>query len=171
MPSTWLVPPARIGIDGSDLVLEAIAPPPPAVLDLLSRHKAGIVTLLRSADDGWSAEDWRVFFNERADIAEFDAGLLRTEAEARAFECCVFEWLNRNPARSPACQCAWCARPETLDAVVLPYGAEPGTHAWLHAECWGAWQEARRAQAVKALTLMGVSSSIDRSPASSRSRR
>ena len=31
----------ELGIDGDDLVLEATAPPPAAVLDLLSRHKAG----------------------------------------------------------------------------------------------------------------------------------
>ena len=37
----------RLGIDGEDLVLEASAPPPAAVLDLLSRHKAGVVTLLQ----------------------------------------------------------------------------------------------------------------------------
>jgi hypothetical protein len=56
----------RLGIDGDDLVLEASAPPPPAMIDLLSRHKAGIVALLRPAEDGWSAEDWQVFFDERA---------------------------------------------------------------------------------------------------------
>ena len=85
----------RVEIDGDDLVLEASAAPPSAVLDLLSRHKAGIVTLLRSADDGWSAEDWRVFFDERAGIAEFDGGLPRLQAEAYAFACCATEWLNR----------------------------------------------------------------------------
>src|SRR6185436_6697612 len=40
----------RVGIDGDDLVLEALAPPPSALLDLLSRHKAGIATLLRPDD-------------------------------------------------------------------------------------------------------------------------
>jgi hypothetical protein len=75
----------RIEIDGDDLVLEASAAPPPSVLDLLSRHKAGIVTLLRPADDSWSAEDWQVFFDERAGIAEFDGGLSRGHAEAHAF--------------------------------------------------------------------------------------
>jgi hypothetical protein len=50
---------------------------------------------------GWSREDWQVFFEERAGIAEFDGGLPRLEAEARAFTCCVAEWLNRNPVRSP----------------------------------------------------------------------
>jgi hypothetical protein len=37
----------RLGIDGDDLVLEAPAPPPDTVLDLLSRHKPDIVALLR----------------------------------------------------------------------------------------------------------------------------
>ena len=55
----------EVGVDGDDLVLEASAPPPAAVLDLLSRHKAGIVALLREGEDGWSGEDWRAFFDER----------------------------------------------------------------------------------------------------------
>ena len=74
----------RVGIDGDDLVLEAMAPPPSALLDLLSRHKAGIVMLLRPADEGWSAEDWQIFFHERAGIAEFDGGLPHAQAEALA---------------------------------------------------------------------------------------
>jgi hypothetical protein len=90
----------RVGIDGDDLMLEVSAPPPPAVLDLLSRHKAGIVALLRPANNGWAAIDWLAFFDERAGIAEFDGGLPRQDAEARAFACCVVEWLNRNPVRS-----------------------------------------------------------------------
>ncbi len=37
----------RIEVDGDGLSLEASAPPPPVVIDLLSRHKAEIVALLR----------------------------------------------------------------------------------------------------------------------------
>ncbi len=37
----------HLEIDGGDLVLKASAPPPTAVLDLLSRHKVGIVTIMR----------------------------------------------------------------------------------------------------------------------------
>jgi hypothetical protein len=55
--------------------------PPPAVLDLVSRHKAV------------------AFYDERAGIAEFEGRLPREEAEARAFARCVVEWLNRNPVR------------------------------------------------------------------------
>jgi hypothetical protein len=79
----------------------------------------------------------------------------RTGAEALAFEARIIEWLNRNPAPSPAGQCAWCGKRETESAVVVPFGAEPGTHAWLHSECWRPWHEARRAEAAKALRQIG----------------
>ena len=109
MRSSRHVPSASASrIDGDDLELEAPAPPPPAVLDLLSRHKADILRLLRPANDGWSPEDWQVFFDERAAIAEFDGGLPRAEAEARAFACCVTEWLNRNPTPSTPGRCLAC---------------------------------------------------------------
>jgi hypothetical protein len=90
----------RLGVDGDALTLEASAAPPRAVLDLLSHHKSGIVALLRTANNGWAAIDWLAFFDERAGIAEFDGGLPRQKAEARAFACCVVEWLNRNPVQS-----------------------------------------------------------------------
>jgi hypothetical protein len=44
-----------VSVDGDDLLLEAPAPSPSAVLDLLARHKAGIIALLHLADEGWSA--------------------------------------------------------------------------------------------------------------------
>jgi hypothetical protein len=122
----------RVGIDGDDLVLEASAPPQPALLDLLSRHKAGIVTLLRPADEGWSAEDWQVFFDERAGIAEFDGGLSRGQAEACAFACCAVEWLNRNRLRSPPGRCLGSGCGDQAYDPVLPYGVESSGDAWLH---------------------------------------
>jgi hypothetical protein len=47
----------QVKIDGADLLLRASAPPPAAVLDLLSRHKGEVVALLRPGRNGWSAED------------------------------------------------------------------------------------------------------------------
>jgi hypothetical protein len=47
----------RIGIDGGSLTLEADAAPPLAVLDLLARHKMGVIALLRRGDNGRSSED------------------------------------------------------------------------------------------------------------------
>ena len=104
----------RLATDGDDLLLEAAAPPPAAVLDLLSRHKADIVRMLRPTEVGWSAADWQVFFDERASIAEFDGGLSRADAEAQAFGCCVIEWLDRHPEHSQD-------RPDrSADLIVVP---------------------------------------------------
>jgi hypothetical protein len=83
----------KLDIDGDDLLWAAPEQPSTAVLALLARHKAGIVRLLRSGDDKWSAEDWQAFFDERAGIAEYDGGRSRQEAEALAFEHCVVNGL------------------------------------------------------------------------------
>jgi hypothetical protein len=42
----------NVRIDGEELVLQAPARPPPAVIEALTRCKADIVTLLRPAKDG-----------------------------------------------------------------------------------------------------------------------
>jgi hypothetical protein len=144
-------------IEGNDLVLEASASPPAAVLDLLSQHKAGIVALLRPTGDSWSAEDWRVFFAEWAGIAEFDGGLPRAEAKDIAFACCIAEWLNRNAARSSPDRCLGCGRGEHVHDPLLPFGTEATGHAWLHGRCWTAWHAVRKAKTVTALAAMGIS--------------
>jgi hypothetical protein len=153
----------ELAIDGDDIALKAASAPPAAVLGALSRHKAQIVALLRPAEDGLSAEDWQVFFDERAGIIEFDGGLPRAEAEAQAFSCCVVEWLNRNPERSPAGRCLGCGDPEYAHNPLLPCGAEPAGRAWLHSRCWPAWYTARKAKAVSALAAMGISAPVGRS--------
>jgi hypothetical protein len=111
---------------------------------------------LRRGADCWSDDDWRARFDQRAAVAEHDSGLSRAEAERLAFECCVVEWLNVNPSPSPPGRCTWCGKPEMASAVVLPFGTEPGTHAWLHAECWPAWHQVRRADAIAALSSIGL---------------
>lgn len=146
----------RLGIDGDDLTLEAATAPPPALLDLLSRHKADVTALLRAGRDGWSGEDWLAYFDERVDIAEFDGGLPRGEAEARAFDCCVVEWLNRNPGRSPPGHCLGCGGGDQARDALLPFGTEPTGHAWLHSCCWPAWHASRKAEAVVALSTFGI---------------
>jgi hypothetical protein len=140
-------------LDGDDLVMTAAAAPSAAMLDALSRHKAEIVALLRSSRDGWSGEDWLAFFDERVGIAEFDGGLPRAQAEMRAFDCCVVEWLNRNPARSPPGRCLGCGGSEHTHDKLLPFGTEQTGHAWLHSRCWPAWHASRKAEAVAALSL------------------
>ena len=140
----------ELRLSGDDLVLEATAPPLLATLDLVSRHKHGIVALLRPGRDGWSPEDWQVFFDERAGIAELDGELPRPEAEAPAFECCIVEWLNRNFVCSPPGRCLGCGAGDSAHDPLLPHGVESTGHAWLHSRCWAAWHAARRAEAVAA---------------------
>jgi hypothetical protein len=142
----------ELALDGNDLSLKAASEPPAAVLDALQRHKTEIVAMLRSGRDGWSAEDWRLYFEERAAIAS-DGGLPRAKAEAQAFECCLVTWLDRNPAPSAPGRCAWCGRSES-HAPVVPFGPEPGTQ--LHRECCSEWEKMRRFQAKEALTRMGI---------------
>ena len=127
-----------VGVDGDDLMLQASAPPPPAVLDALSRHRPAIIALLQPARDGWPIEDWHVLFDELASMAERKGGLPRAKAEARAFACCVAEWLNRNPARSAPGRCLGCGHGDRPGDPLLPFGTEISGHAWLHAVCWPA---------------------------------
>jgi hypothetical protein len=150
----------RVMFDGEDLVLEASAEPPQAVLHVLARHKLSILDLLRSGRDSWTAEDWQARFDERAGFLEHDDGLSRAEAEVQAFERCIVEWLNRNPSFSLAGRCAWCGKPQTPSAMVRPFGAGEH-HAWLHAGCWPAWYQRRQEEAVLALRGMGITMSGD----------
>jgi len=118
----------EIATDGGDLVLEAAGPPPGELLERLRLHKTAIVELLEPRADGWSAEDWQAFFNERAAIAEFDGGLPRPKAEAQAFAECAAEWLDR-----------FCAG-------ALPPPLQPCPR------CWAAWRQ----DAVKSIESMGI---------------
>jgi hypothetical protein len=112
---------------------------------------------LQPADPNWTAEDWRRRFEERANLAVHQHGMPPAAAERLAFERCVVEWLNVNPNPSLPGQCTWCGKPETVNAAVVPCGTEPGTHVWLHLECWSAWDYARKASAMTALKAMGLS--------------
>jgi hypothetical protein len=104
----------------------------------------------------WDGADWRAYFNERAGIAEHDGGLSRADAEARAYECCVAEWLIRNPTSSePGC-CAWCGRENGTHCQVLPFSTGETGHTWLHSGCWPAWYADRRLQAVEGLAGAGI---------------
>jgi hypothetical protein len=111
----------KLSIDGDDLVLEAREPPPTFVLDLLSHHKADIIRLLLPRRDGWSAQDWQFFFDERVDICKLDGLVPREQAEARAFGWCITEWLNRNSMSSPAGSCFGCGGKDQYLDPLLPF--------------------------------------------------
>ena len=145
----------QVTVDKDDLVLSASAEPPAEVLSLLATHKAVIMRVLRTGPDSWSGKDWQEFFDERASIAEFDGGLSRDQAVARAFSCCVGEWLHRHPVSSEPGRCEYC---QLSTGVLLPYLTaysinDPG-HTWLHRECSWVWHSARRAKAVEELAFL-----------------
>jgi hypothetical protein len=77
-------------------------------------------------------------------------------AEARAFACCVVEWLNRNPVRSPPGRCLGCGAGDHAHDKLLPFGTEQTGHAWLHSRCWPAWRASRKVEAVAALSIFGI---------------
>jgi hypothetical protein len=104
----------------------------------------------------WSTEDWLAFYVERSAIAQHDAGQSKSQAEARAFECCVAEWLTQHPVASdPDAGCDWC-HTEKPGYVILPVGLEKTGVAWVHDECWPAWHQQRRVQAISALAQLGI---------------
>lgn len=145
-----------VSLDGEDLALEAPAPPPADILALLSRHKAGIVAILQPGPDGWSAEDWQAFRLEQAAIAEFDGGLAPIDAEIRAFDCCVAEWLHRNPQYESSARCLVCQHSDRVNDRLLPVGIAGAGEVWLHSSCAREWAVARKSAAVAALAVMGI---------------
>jgi hypothetical protein len=145
-----------IGLDGDDLLLSDAEWLPQEAIDRLRELKHEILALLRPTEDGWSGEDWRAFFDERAGIAEFDGGLPRSDAEARAFASCVVAWLNRNPDHSSSERCLGCGGGERPGDTLLPFGVESTGHAWLHSRCWPDWYARRKTEAVAALAAMGI---------------
>jgi hypothetical protein len=154
-----------VRLDGKNLVLLAASEPRTAVIDELRRHKLSIVALLQQdlrqkrllqPTQPWDPEDWRAYFDERAAIVEYDGRLSREEAEARAFHCCVAEWLLRNPIDSSPDRCLECGKSARIDDPLLAIGVVGAGLAWLHCGCVPAWHSARRAAAVTALSAMNI---------------
>lgn len=115
---------------------------------------------VRANADGsaWDATDWRTFYDERAGIAEFDGGLSRPDAEARAWECSVSHWINMTPpAIASADHCPVCGRPVgTIQAEAIPTARPGGGHIWLHRGCHGQFMIRLRVDARRALVAMGL---------------
>jgi hypothetical protein len=123
-----------------------------------------IVALRRPQGDEWSTEDWQAYFDERAAIAEFDGGLSRPEAEKRAVEHCISEWLYQHPMSSDAKDgCLACGETDRPSDGLLPVGLGGG-QVWLHRGCSSAWRTARIAEAVAALAAIGIKGSRSSSP-------
>ena len=154
---------ARLGTVGGRIVLvenrlkvRAPAPLPNDLVAGLRAAKVEIMARLKETRAVWAPEDWRAFFDERAAIAEHNAGLSRAAAEAQAYESCVVTWLNQNPmpASGPD-RCSHCGEP-MVETDALPFLNGAGGHVWMHGRCHGAWMARRWQEAVQALAAMGV---------------
>ncbi len=124
----------------------------------VSQSVASVATVAAHLDDcaHWDQEDWRAYYNERAAIAEFDGGASRKDAEARAFACCVSEWLNQHPVYSSPSSCLECGGASTSAHPLIPFGADSLGHAWLHARCWDSWYAQRKREAADAIAALGI---------------
>lgn len=73
---------------------------PAPLIARLRAHKPDLFALLQHPEGpaaaSWTAIDWRDYFEERAAILEFEAGLSRPDAERQAVEACVERWLAEN---------------------------------------------------------------------------
>ena len=127
----------------------------------IRQSRLAIVRLLVPGGDGWSADDWQAFFRERAGIAEFNGDLPRIEADARAFECCLAEWIIRNPVDPLAGSCFGCGEADHQHNPMLPFGMGDTGQVWLHSHCQPAWYASRKAKAVASLAAMGIVAPTD----------
>ena len=128
---------ATVEPSGTQLILRAGPTAIPGVLVRRVREaKSDLIAMLSSGSKAENA----ISEQDPADIQE------ESRSEAR-----LIHWLDEHPAPSPEGACVWCGKLEAPHAVVLPFGVQPGTHAWLHAECWPAWHQARRAEARREL--------------------
>ena len=106
----------------------------------------------KPTDSLWESDDWRQFYEERAAVLEYDHELPKSEAEARAWEWCIVEWLNQHPAPSEPDRCAWCDKPEKV-GMIVPFGVEA---TWLHHDCWKPWHKKRSQEAASVMTKLGI---------------
>ena len=147
----------QVRIDGEALAMEASAPPPPELLELLVRYKTDILKLLRFGNGRWSSEDWQDFFEERAAVAEHCGRMTRQAAEMSALSCCVTEWLRRNPVRSSPGLCAACGQDRGwLQPYVTDLDPFNVGHTWLHQYCSKDWHDQRRQLAIMFLKSFNI---------------
>ncbi len=138
------------------LKVRAPLPLPNELVAQVRRHKADIMTLLQDRKTAWTPEGWHTFYEERAAVAEHDTGLPPAEAEARAFEWSIVEWMRQHPPlpNNPEL-CAHCGKAMAVTEA-LPFLTGDGRHVWMHSGCHSAWMSRRQAEAADALRRMGI---------------
>lgn len=147
----------RIGVDGDALTLDADAAPDAAVLDLLSRHKAGVIALLRTGNDGWSGKTGGRCSTNGRQSPSLMAGCRARQPRPAPSPAASPNGSTAIRCAQPPARCLGCGVSDHAHNALLPFGTEPTGHAWLHSRCWDAWHASRTTEAVAALSTLGIS--------------
>jgi hypothetical protein len=135
-----------------------------AVTSVTARNTVTVNELALQDDDSrissaqWNADDWQVFYTERAGVAEYDGGMPRHKAEQQAYEACVVRWLNTNsPGNTSDTFCPHCQKPNGAPGnSCTPVLSGNGGHVWLHHACLDPWRAHRRQEAMTVLAGLGI---------------
>ena len=120
-------------------------------------NKNEILHSLKLRGRDWRKEQWHEFFNQRADIVQFNGKLGREQAEEIAFYYCVDQWYKLNPCPSKSGICAYCNKTNGMHLPYLTSQTYLGpVHTWLHKDCSYEWHTNRKNKALKVLNLMGL---------------
>lgn len=143
--------------EGERLRIKAPRPLPAPLMEQARAVKLELLKILRGTQ--WDGDDWRAWITERAAILEHDGGLSRDEADRRAFEHALVEWLNRHPPQPDPGRCAGCGNPinesgtdwrPLADAAIIHYAGPWGLH------CMEQHGLRRREEAAAALAASGL---------------
>jgi len=99
----------QVRIEGERLRIRAPRPLPAPLMEKAKAARRELLALLSGT--AWDGEDWLTWITERAAILEYDGELPRAEADRRAYEHAIIEWLNRHPYQGDPGQCAGCGDP------------------------------------------------------------
>lgn len=124
--------------DGRLIVRAGPNPVPAELVQRLRQAKAEVLAVLARPPEACDAAWWRDFFEERAAHLEIDAGHSRIEAEMRAFNECVAEWLcgmARYPGRliAPGVVVNWIPKSGSFSTAACAFTSAVCTRsgAWL----------------------------------------
>ena len=141
-----------VRVVGDALLVRFGADPTPELVAAIRAHKPDVIAYLsRPAGTTWSADEWQVFFDERAGIREHDGRHSRAAAERSAFVECLAQWLALHPIApgDASAGCVMCGQGAAI-ASLVPHLTHGG-HFWLHQRCWDAYRTSRNSAAIAGL--------------------
>src|ERR1700746_564937 len=104
---------ATVETTGDRLILRAGSTAIPATLVMRVREaKADLMAMLALSGDRGRVREEHEHVGKSA----------RQQAKQGPLEAAIIGWLNQHPVPSAPGRCAWCGRPESPGAVVLPFG-------------------------------------------------